>query len=126
MKKIWIFLCVVVWNISAFEDSRNELELIMAGDALLHASVYQDAKQNDHSYDFSSMLENLAPVVSKYDLAFYNQETILGGVILGLSTYPAFNSPQEFGDNMLALGFNLVSLAKITHSIGERKLSAHH
>ena len=50
-------------------------------------------------------------VAKKYDLAFYNQETILGGVELGLSTYPAFNSPQEFGDNMLSLGFNLISLA---------------
>lgn len=115
MKKITIFLCVLIFNL-AFGQSKNEIELIMAGDALLHASVYKDAKQNDQTYDFSAMLENLAPVIKKYDLAFYNQETILGGTSLGLSTYPAFNSPQEFGDNMLTLGFNLVSLAN-NHSL---------
>ncbi len=89
----------------------KELSVFVAGDALIHQSVYNDAKQEDGRYDFSAMLEALRPVVAKYDLAFYNQETILGGSKLGLSTYPAFNSPQEFGDNMLSLGFNLVSLA---------------
>lgn len=93
----------------------NELSLIMVGDALLHKSVYEDAKNNaakngNGEYDFMPMLENMNNV-KKYDLAFYNQETILGGKELGLSTYPAFNSPQEFGLNMLSLGFNLVSLA---------------
>lgn len=89
----------------------KELNLLIAGDALLHASVYNDAKQDNGSYDFSTMLSILKPLVPRYELAFYNQETILGGSSLGLSTYPAFNSPQEFGDNMLSLGFNLISLA---------------
>lgn len=62
-------------------------------------------------YDFSKMFVNLAPIIKQYDLAFYNQETILGGTELGLSSYPTFNSPQEFGDCMISLGFNLISLA---------------
>ena len=41
----------------------------------------------------------------------YNQETILGGSELGLSTYPCFNSPYEVGDAFVETGFNLVSLA---------------
>lgn len=109
MKKLFVVLVLSLWNISIFAATK-ELNLIMAGDALLHASVYNDAKQENGSYDFSKMLTALE-VAKKYDLAFYNQETILGGVELGLSTYPAFNSPQEFGDNMLSLGFNLISLA---------------
>lgn len=109
MKKILVAF-ILVYGVCVFAAPK-ELNLIMGGDALLHSSVYKDAKQEDGSYDFSSMLSALKPVVEKYDLAFYNQETILGGVKLGLSTYPNFNSPQEFGDNMLSLGFNLVSLA---------------
>lgn len=88
----------------------NKLSLFFAGDALIHQSVYNDAKNESGEYDFSKMLGALS-IAKNYDLAFYNQETILGGVELGLSTYPAFNSPQSFGDNMLDLGFNLVSLA---------------
>lgn len=88
----------------------SKLSLVMVGDALLHSSVYNDA-YNGTTYDFSKQLELISPIVKKYDLAFYNQETILGGTSLGLSSYPTFNSPQEFGDNMLDMGFNIVNLA---------------
>ena len=92
------------------EAKTSKASLIMVGDALLHSSVYNDAYK-DGTYDFSSQLEFIKPIVEKYDLAFYNQETILGGTELGLSDYPTFNSPKEFGDNMLDLGFNIVNLA---------------
>ncbi len=91
-------------------------DLFMTGDGLIHGAVYYDAKQDDGSYDFSGMLENLRPIVDKYDLKYYNQETILGGTELGLSSYPQFNTPQEFGDAMVDLGFNLVSTAN-NHSL---------
>ena len=56
-------------------------------------------------------MEYIKPIVSKYDLAYYNQETILGGSDIGVSSYPSFNSPYEVGDAMIDAGFNLVSLA---------------
>lgn len=57
------------------------------------------------------MISYIKEIVSNYDIAYYNQETILGGSELGLSDYPTFNSPYEAGDAMLDAGFNLVSLA---------------
>lgn len=92
------------------EIKTSKLSLVMVGDALLHSSVYNDAYKNG-VYDFSSQLEYIKPIIQKYDLAFYNQESILGGTSIGLSDYPTFNSPQEFGDAMVDAGFNLVSLA---------------
>ena len=92
------------------EIKTSKLSLVMVGDALLHSSVYKDAYQNG-TYDFSSQLELIKPIVKNYDLAFYNQESILGGTEIGLSDYPTFNSPKEFGDTMIDAGFNLVSLA---------------
>lgn len=85
--------------------------LIMVGDALIHSSVYADARIANNSYDFKPMLEYIKPIVKNYDLAYYNQETILGGAELGLSNYPRFNSPYEVGDAFIDAGFNLVSLA---------------
>lgn len=85
--------------------------LIMVGDALIHSNLYLDARQEDGSYDFKPMLELTKPITSQYDLKYYNQETILGGSSLGLSSYPRFNSPTEVGDAFLDSGFNLVSLA---------------
>ena len=86
-------------------------KIFMVGDALIHWGVYNDAKQSDGSYDFKPMLEAIKPISSKYDLAYYNQETVLGGASLGYSSYPRFNSPQEVGDAFIDAGFNMVSLA---------------
>lgn len=87
-----------------------ETSLVMVGDALVHASLYNDAYENK-TYNFKKYLTYIKDYVSDFDLAYYNQETILGGTSIGLSTYPSFNSPQELGDAMIDAGFNLVSLA---------------
>ncbi len=97
-------------KVTEVKQKQSRLSLVMVGDALLHSSVYNDAYTGSE-YDFSRQLEYIRPIVKKYDLAFYNQESILGGTDIGLSDYPCFNSPQEFGDEMLSMGFNLVSLA---------------
>ena len=88
-----------------------EASVFMVGDSLIHGGVYSDAHQGDGSYDFKPMLQYMKPIVSKYDIAYYNQETVLGGTEIGLSSYPRFNSPQEVGDAFIDAGFNMVSLA---------------
>lgn len=93
------------------KDKDYTAKVFMVGDALIHSAVYEDARQSDGTYDFTSMLSSIKPISSKYDLAYYNQETILGGKDLGYSNYPRFNSPQEVGDAFVDAGFNLVSLA---------------
>jgi poly-gamma-glutamate synthesis protein (capsule biosynthesis protein) len=93
------------------EVETASFDLIAVGDMLIHEGIYRDAKKLDGSYDFKPMFENVKPIISSYDLAYYNQETILGGTALGLSGYPMFNSPQEVGDAAIDTGFDLVSLA---------------
>lgn len=139
IKKIWIVLLILLlvggisvylYESKIFEKPNNEvkteepkdnkeeekkkeydLSLVMIGDALYHTGTYKDGLQSDGSYNYDSQLADIAPIVADYDLAYYNQETILGGTELGLSSYPTFNSPQEVGDAYIKAGFNLVSLA---------------
>ena len=94
-------------------DTKKEynIKLMMVGDALIHNSVYETYRQSGNKYDFTGMFKYVKDIVKNYDLAYYNQETILGGKELGLSNYPQFNSPQEVGDGFLNAGFNLVSMA---------------
>ena len=94
-------------------DTKKEysLRLAMVGDALIHDSVYKAYNKGGSKYDFTGMFKYIKPIIQEYDLAYYNQETILGGKSLGLSNYPQFNSPQEVGDGFLDAGFNLVSMA---------------
>lgn len=89
----------------------NELSMVMVGDCLIHRYVYTDAKKENDTYDFSNMFTEVDDLISNNDLAYYNQESIIGGKALGLSAYPRFNSPEEIGDAMVDLGFNLVSLS---------------
>ena len=89
----------------------TSISLIMAGDNLINDKLYNTAKKGDGSYDFKSMYSYIKDIVKNYDLAYYNQETILGGSEIGVSSYPAFNSPYEVGDATIDTGFNLVSLA---------------
>lgn len=87
----------------------SKISLIAVGDALIHGAIYQNVQKSN--YDFKPTFSEVKNVFSSYDLRFYNQETILGGKELGLSTYPQFNSPTEVGDAFMDMGFNLVSLA---------------
>ena len=97
-------------------EKTKKMSLVAVGDCLIHGAVYMDARTGNDSYDFSGMIELVGPYISKYDLKYYNQETIIGGKKLGVSHYPRFNSPEEIGNNMVSLGFNLVSLAN-NHSL---------
>ncbi len=92
-------------------------KLFLTGDGLIHGAIYKDAfRRGNGTYDFREMVSVLKPIVAKYDLKYYNQESLLGGEELGLYAYPLFNSPQEFGDAMVELGFNMVSTAN-NHSL---------
>lgn len=107
------------------EEKKEEVytaSMIMVGDNLIHSSIYKEANRNanGNGYDFKPMLEYIKPIVSKYDIKYYNQETILGGAEIGVSDYPTFNSPYEAGDAMIDAGFNLVSLAT-NHTIDRGK-----
>ena len=52
--------------------------VITAGDNLIHSSVYKDANKNANynGYDFKPMYEYIKPIVSEYDIAYYNQEIV--------------------------------------------------
>lgn len=106
-------------GIPELRETVTSLKLVMVGDALYHDGVYKDGNQNG-TYSFLKQLEMIKPVIQEYDLAYYNQESILGGVEIGLSTYPRFNSPYEVGEAFIDAGFNLVSTAN-NHTLDRGK-----
>ena len=91
-------------------ERSTRFSLAAVGDVLIHKPVYEAAR-NKKTFDFRPNFRLVKNRVSAHDLAFCNQETILGGVEIGLSSYPCFNSPIEVGDGIIDTGFNLVSLA---------------
>ncbi|TSJ69485.1 CapA family protein [Allobacillus sp. SKP2-8] len=94
-------------NKPSYETS---ITLNAIGDILVHQPVYEDAKTED-GYNFKPMFEPVKSLISDADITIANQETILGGAELGLSTYPSFNSPYEVADALQYVGVDIVSMA---------------
>ena len=107
------------------EPKEKRMSLVAVGDALIHGAVYLDAYIGDNKYDFSKMFTDIEPIIKDYDLKYYNQETIIGGKDIGVSHYPTLNSPEEIGDNLVDIGFNMVSLAT-NHSMDKGESAVLH
>ncbi len=86
------------------------ITLAAVGDLLIHDRVYNEAKTED-GYDFMPMIESMKPYIEEATVSFANQETMIGGEEIGLSSYPSFNSPKEVGDAVQEMGFDIVSIA---------------
>lgn len=95
------------------EKKDGSLKMSFAGDYIIYDTnyAYANALANGNGYDFKPMVRYLRQFTKDCDLNYYNQETIIGGAELPLSSYPCFCSPTEAGDAMVDLGYNLVSTA---------------
>lgn len=85
-----------------------DITLMAVGDNLMHMGIVNTGKQDDGSYNYSVLFQNISDFLDAADIKAINQETILGGNDLGFSGYPTFNSPTEVGDAIIAAGFNVV------------------
>ena len=65
------------------------------GDNLIHSQIFNYAQTEDGTYDFKPIYMNFADDIQNADLAFINQESIIGGDDLGFSGYPTFNTPSD-------------------------------
>lgn len=88
----------------------HEITLSAIGDLLIHDTVYQDAF-NGTEYNFSPMLDKVAPFLQQSSITMANQETMIGGKEIGLSSYPTFNSPKQMGNVLQEAGIDIVTIA---------------
>ena len=102
---------------SAMEESGTEetepaepprITIRMVGDILLHDRVAQYAMQEDGSYQFDVIFDDLEEEIAEADLAIVNQEVIIAGKDFRVSGYPNFNAPFELGHALVDAGFDVV------------------
>lgn len=102
------------------EKKPVEVSISMVGDILMHSRVIKSGLQADGSYNYDHLFRNMKETFSAKDISLVNQEVILGGTEIGLSTYPCFNGPQEVGDAYVNAGVNTVLHAS-NHTIDKGK-----
>ena len=91
------------------EPESARVTLMALGDNLIHNTVYWSAELPDGGYDFTPFYAAIAPVVSQYDIACINQETILVGDPALYANYPNFGSPTQVADALAKTGFSVVT-----------------
>ncbi len=86
----------------------------MIGDILLHHPLFT---YDNYDFAFASVKEKLAGI----DFLLANQESMPGGVELGLTGYPTFNSPKHIIRDLKANGVDMLSIAN-NHTIDRKEL----
>lgn len=96
------------------QTKETRLSFVAVGDNIIHSAIMEDAKNHagdGEEYSFQYIYDHVRDEISAADVAFVNQETLLGGKNLGYYGYPNFNGPQEAGDALVDAGFDIVCIA---------------
>lgn len=96
-----------------------EVRLSMVGDVLLHTQVQKSGDKGNGNYNYDHLFKNVKEQFQSSDISIANQEVILGGKELGLSSYPCFNGAYEVGDALANAGVNVV-LHATNHTLDKR------
>ena len=85
-----------------------QVDLVMIGDILQHAGVYESGFADNGTRNYDHIFAHIGDQIQGADIKVVNQETILGGEAFEFSGYPTFNGPQEMGDAEVKAGFNVI------------------
>lgn len=115
MKKRWILiiigLIILIMIYNSFFSVRR-VNVLLTGDALINGVILDyNYNEEDDSYDFKDMIKYIKEYNKDYDLKFYNQESSISGDEFKYRGSFCFNTPKEFGLDMIDASFNMVSLA---------------
>ncbi len=97
---------------SSVQSKQYEMRATIAGigDILIHHTLYEDAYDGSN-YNFKPMFQSIESSLQKPDFLIANQESMPGGVELGLSSYPMFNSPKEIVMTLQQVGVDAITNA---------------
>ncbi len=97
----------------SIKDTNNtsEISIVMVGDVLPHERVESASLNDDGTYDYSAIFSEISDVTRAADIAILNQESIIGGVGLGITGFPRFNASFELADAIADAGFDVICQA---------------
>ena len=79
--------------------------ILVMGDVMMHRDQISNAARPDGTYDFSTYLANIKPLIEDADLAIANMEFTLAGK--PYSGYPAFSAPDGYAAYVKDLGVDV-------------------
>ena len=79
--------------------------ILVMGDVMMHRDQISNAARPDGTYDFSTYLANIKPLIEDADLAIANMEFTLAGK--PYSGYPCFSAPDGYEDYVASCGVDV-------------------
>ncbi|MXW99839.1 MAG: CapA family protein [Acidimicrobiaceae bacterium] len=95
---------------AAVDEGPRSFTIAATGDLLVHESVADAARTSD-GWDFTSMFDSVAPILSQADLAVCHVESPMSPNNANLSYFPAFLVPRELAEAIAYAGYDTCSLA---------------
>ncbi len=99
----------------------TRLSFAAAGDNIIHEAVFTDAKNQASvyasstgksvRYRFTDMFDGISDIIEGADISYINHETPVAGDSFGIWGYPDFNAPDEVGDDLSEVGFDIINIA---------------
>ena len=80
-------------SLATIQDSErgvHRISIVMGGDVLAHRGIWMSGERADGTRNYDHLFSAIAPTFKSADIAIINQETVLGGVEMGLSGFPTF------------------------------------
>ena len=116
----FFFLSKVFAQVFSFEAPVITVTISAVGDLMCHSAQYKYAKTENGGYDFTPPFQFIKKYLINSDFTFGNLETVTAGKLHGFSTYPRFNSPDEYITALKNAGFNLLTTAN-NHDLDQGK-----
>ncbi|MCM1292913.1 MAG: CapA family protein [Bacteroides sp.] len=101
-----LYLPVYLALLSLFGINGGDIDIVFAGDAMMHQRQLTAAATTDGTYDFSHYYSAITPYIASADYAVVNLELPLGGS--PYSGYPRFCAPDSYLNALLDAGFDLI------------------
>lgn len=97
------------------DSGRTVISFIGCGDNLAHEAVLNNGKNyasgTGSDYNFLPIYDDVKDIIASADIAFINQESQIAGPDFEYAGYPRFNTPEQMGDDLIELGFNVIQTA---------------
>ena len=84
--------------------------MVAVGDNFFHDTVLADGQQESGVWSYDYIYENVKEEIERADLAVVNQETPIVSSHDNTSGYPTFGMPQEGGQALANLGFDVITI----------------
>ncbi len=79
--------------------------ILVMGDVMMHRDQISNAARTDGTFDFSTYLANIKPMIEKADLSIANMEFTLAG--RPYTGYPCFSAPDGYEDYVASCGVDV-------------------